>query len=167
MTESTKEKCGTCNGTGFISKLNMKCPSCRGTGYRQEYDKIIDNIVEEKSDIKILKLIKVMGYTNSPNDNEALNACRIANSILESFDMTWQKLFSEKTIVINEIISYNINTKEVKKDEYIKTMLDICLEKIKHESGVLYIQSLYKYYNKYGTLTPAQTDGLKKWYINV
>ena len=51
----------------------------------------------------IQKLAKVMMKTTSPNKNEVLSAIDIANSMLNSVNLTWEDFIAEKTIVIQEV----------------------------------------------------------------
>ncbi len=111
------------------------------------------------------KLVKVMGYTTSPNDGEVLNAIRIANGILNSANMTWEQFISQKTIVIQEIATQTIQVKE--KNPEIEKMLATCLQSIQSRSGLKFIQSLADWYKSKGFLTQKQKDSLERWYDNV
>ena len=117
---------------------------------------------------ELIKLMKVLGYTTSPNDNEALNACRMANGIMASMNMTWEQLISEKTIVIHEIAGSATDAKQAPKDEKnIELMLKTCLSNVQSSSGRKFTQSLADWYSKKGFLTTKQKEALQRWYDNV
>lgn len=52
-------------------------------------------------DFALLK--KVMGYTMSPNDGEALNALRHANRILTEYKLNWEQVL-DKVVKIEEAV---------------------------------------------------------------
>ena len=117
---------------------------------------------------ELKKLVKVLGYTTSPNDNESLTACRMANGIMASMNMTWEQLISEKTIVIHEIAGYAADAKQAPKDaKDIEAMLKTCLSNVTSSSGRKFIQSLADWYLKKGFLTTKQKEALQRWYDNV
>lgn len=113
------------------------------------------------------KLVKVMGYTASPNDGEVLNAIRIANGILNSANITWEQFIAQKTIVVQEISPGNMQIKTEEKNSEIEKMFTICLQKIRSESGLKFMQSLADWYKTKGYLTSKQKDALERWYDNV
>ena len=51
----------------------------------------------------IAKFAKVMMKTTSPNKNEVLSAIDLANSMLNSANLTWEDLIAKKTIIVQEI----------------------------------------------------------------
>lgn len=113
----------------------------------------------------LIKLVKVLGYTTSPNDNEALSAVRMANGILDAANITWEEFVSQKTIVIQEIIQKNVIQKEKNPDTMKK--LQACLENVRGASGLAFIRSLAQQYNDRGTLSPRQLAALDKFYDNI
>ncbi len=113
------------------------------------------------------KLVKVMGYTQSANDNEVLSAIRIANGILNESNLTWEQFISQKTIIIQEIIQNTIPATSKPIDPQIRDMLDACLRGITSSSGRHFIQSLDIWYKQKGMLTDKQRQALERWYTNV
>ncbi len=115
------------------------------------------------------KLVKVMGYTTSPNDGEAINAIRIANGILDGANITWEQFIAQKTIVIQEVVSRTVPdlTSTKGKDPQIEQMLSACLKGINSSSGLKFIQSLAEWYKAKGFLTQKQKDALERWYDNL
>lgn len=114
----------------------------------------------------LTKLIKVLGYTASPNDNEALNACRMANSIMISMNLTWGQLIKDKTIVVNEILPPKSGTTNPS-DSNIEKMLAACLSRVQSGSGLKFIGSLNEWYQNNHSLTEKQKEALQRWYDNV
>ena len=112
------------------------------------------------------KLVKVMGYTASPNDNEVLNAIRIANGILNGADITWEQFIAQKTIVIQEVVT-QVQPQPKDKNPEIEKMLSICLQNVQSGSKLKFIQSLVDWYKAKGFLTSKQKDALERWYDNV
>lgn len=128
----------------------------------------------------ISKLAKLLGYTTSPNDNEALNAMRMANAELDKANLTWIDFCSQKTIVIQNIVQERNGQVEgkinhpasiEKKDAEIEKMLGAVLKHLasrgKDYSGTIFIQSLADQYMKRGSLSAKQIIALEKWYNNV
>jgi len=116
----------------------------------------------------ISKLAKLLGYTTSPNDNEALNAMRMANSELDKANLTWMDFCMQKTIVVQNIVQGNEQVAQVKgTDATVEKMLQVCLQNITSGSGLKFIQSLSDWYLKNGRLTEKQKLALEKWYNNV
>jgi len=113
----------------------------------------------------IVKFVKVLGYTASANDNEALSACRMANGILAEADLTWEMLIAQKTIIIQEIVQRNVIQKEVNPDTEKK--LKACLENVRGASGLEFIRSLNQQYHDRGSLSKKQLDALDKFYDNI
>ncbi len=118
----------------------------------------------------ISKLAKLLGYTTSPNDNEALNAMRMANAELDKANLTWMDFCSQKTIVVQNIIQGQMQAQgqtQVKGDATVEKMLQVCLQNVTSESGLKFIQSLSDWYLKNGKLTEKQRQALEKWFENV
>ena len=116
----------------------------------------------------ISKLAKLLGYTTSPNDNEALNAMRMANAELDKANLTWIDFCTQKTIVIQNIVQGNEQAPQVKgTDATVEKMLQVCLQNIRSDSGLKFIQSLSNWYLKRGNITEKQKIALEKWYNNV
>ncbi len=113
----------------------------------------------------IIKLVKVLGYTASANDNEALSAARIANGILDEANITWEQFISQKTIVIQEIIQKNVISKDHNSDT--ETKLKACLENVRGASGLEFIRSLNRQYEERGRLSERQLAALDKFYDNI
>jgi hypothetical protein len=119
----------------------------------------------EENKMDIMKLVKVLGYTQSPNDNEALSACRMANGILAAANLSWEQFVSQKTIVIQEIVQKNVIQKELNPETQKK--LKICLENIRSRSGLEFLGSLNKQFQERGRLSERQLEALDKFYANV
>lgn len=115
----------------------------------------------------LTKLIKVLGYTASPNDNEALNACRMANATMASMNMTWEQLIRDKTIIVNEILPPKSNGIMKPADSNIEMMLQVCLARVQSASGHKFISSLNEWYQRNHNLTEKQKEALQRWYDNV
>lgn len=121
----------------------------------------------------ISKLAKLLGYTTSPNDNEALNAMRMANAELDKANLTWMDFCSQKTIVVQNIVPGNGQRQQQVKgtDATIEKMLQAVLQHLasrgKDYSGNIFIQSLADQYYKRGSLSEKQKIALEKWYNNV
>ncbi len=124
----------------------------------------------------ISKLAKLLGYTTSPNDNEALNAMRMANAELDKANLTWMDFCSQKTIVIQNVIQQHETTQghvtqNKNGDATIEKMLQAVLQHLaprgKDYSGYIFIQSLVDQYLKRGSLSEKQKIALEKWYNNV
>ncbi len=125
------------------------------------------------------KLVKILGYTTSTNDNEALNACRRANTLMTSMHITWEQLIKEKTIVVNEIVSNE--PKHVTKNNSpdptlisnveIELMLRVCMNKTNfvrmNPTGQAFIKSLNDWYQRNHSLTNKQKEALKNWYNRI
>lgn len=128
---------------------------------------IRERSAQKGNNMNLEKLVKVMGYTASPNDSEALNAVRIANGILAESDLTWEQFISQKTIVIQEVIQQPTTATAKPIDTNIQNMLDICLRNVTSHSGQHFIQSLADWYRRKGFLTDRQKTALERWYNNV
>lgn len=130
----------------------------------------------------LIKLVKILGYTTSSNDNEALNACRRANTLMKSMNLTWDQLVREKTIVVNEIINNevkatipsnnsNINNNINPVNVEIEMMLQVCMSKTNFprmsQTGQAFIKSLDDWYQRNHSLTDKQKEALRKWYNNI
>ena len=126
----------------------------------------------------LIKLVKILGYTTSTNDNEALNACRRANELMKSMNLTWEMLIQEKTIVVNEIISNESKTQipttfvnNKSQDVETELMLQVCMSKTNFsrisQTGRAFITSLNDFYIRTGKLTEKQKGALRKWYNNI
>ena len=113
----------------------------------------------------IIKLVKVLGYTTSPNDNEALSALRLANGIMAEANLTWEQFMTQKTIIIQEIVQKNIIQKEQNPETAKK--LKLVLENVRSSSGLEFLRSLNKQFQERGSLSPRQLDALDKWYANI
>ncbi len=113
----------------------------------------------------LVKLVKVLGYTTSPNDNEALSAMRMANGIMAGADLTWEQLISQKTIVIQEITQRNVIQKEANPETAKK--LKLVLENVRSSSGLEFLRSLNKQFQERGSLSKRQLEALDKWYDNL
>lgn len=131
------------------------------------------------------KLIKILGYTASNNDNEALNACRRANELMKKLNLTWEKIVMDKTIVVNEIVSANSppiaaspksspshsqGTKTQVQME-IEAMLQALMSRTNfprlNQTGRAFISSINDFYQRNGRLTDKQIEALRRWYNNV
>lgn len=126
----------------------------------------------------LIKFVKVLGYTASSNDNEALNACRKANTLMKSMNLTWEQLIKDKTIVVNEIINNEVKAAPAvnspsnsKIDVEIEMMLQVCMSKTNFPrmsaTGQSFIRSLNDWYTKHNSLTDKQKEALRKWYNNI
>jgi len=113
----------------------------------------------------IIKLVKVLGYTTSPNDNEALSAMRMANGIMAEANLTWEQLMTQKTIVIQEVIQKNVIQKEANSETAKK--LKLVLENVRSHSGLEFLRSLNKQFQERGSLSKRQLEALDKWYDNL
>lgn len=78
------------------------------------------------------KIIKLLKLSTSSNDNEALNAIRIANSLLKKEDMHWDEFFSKSPSLSNtkerEYIK-KINTLEKKLENFLYKTMSLSNEK--------------------------------------
>ncbi len=125
----------------------------------------------------LIKLVKILGYTASANDNEALNACRRANALMKSMNITWEQLVKEKTIVVNEIVSKEIQvsitptSRDPTSNPEIEMMLRVCMSKTNFhrfsQTGQAFLRSLEDWYNRNHSLTDKQKEALRRWYNNV
>ena len=111
----------------------------------------------------IQKLAKLMMRATSSNDNEALTALRMANSMLDSANLTWEQFIAEKTIVVQEVMQ----TIAKPQDPEVEQMLSMCLAHVRSASGRRFIQSLNDWYSNKGFLTERQKEALRKWYDNI
>ncbi len=132
----------------------------------------------------LIKLVKILAYTTSANDNEALNACRRANTLMKSMNLTWEQLIKDKTIVVNEIISNEVipaapttsaassNTASFKTGNYeVELMLQVCMSRTNfarmNPTGQAFIKSLNDWYQRNHSLTDKQKEALKNWYNRI
>lgn len=124
---------------------------------------------QEEANMDLDKLVKVMGYTASPNDGEVLNAIRIANGILNSANITWEQFIAQKTIIVQEVMNTAQASAQVKtgNNPEIEKMLVACLHNIRSGSGLKFVQSLADWYKAKGFLTQKQKDALERWYDNI
>lgn len=113
----------------------------------------------------IIKLVKVLGYTTSSNDNEALSACRMANGMMAEANLTWEQVMTQKTIVIQEIIQKNTIQKE--KNPETAKKLKLVLENVRSPSGLEFLRSLNRQFEGRGSLSPRQLEALDEWYENL
>lgn len=130
----------------------------------------------------LIKLVKILAYTTSTNDNEALNACRRANTLMKSMNLTWEQLMKDKTIVVNEIISNelipvaplaaHINTSGFRTGIMeVEIMLQVCMSRTNfarmNPTGQAFIKSLNDWYQRNHSLTDKQKEALKNWYNRI
>jgi hypothetical protein len=110
-----------------------------------------------------------MGYTTSPNDNEALSAMRMANGILMQSNLTWEQFISQKTIVVQEIVQDIVQDISFKKplDVRIVEKLEACLRGVKSASGREFISSLNRQYREDSSLSKRQLEALDNWYARL
>lgn len=130
----------------------------------------------------LIKLVKILAYTTSANDNEALNACRRANTLMKSMNLTWEQLMKDKTIVVNEIISNEVITAAPTATHSTtpgfrtgnmetEMMLQVCMSRTNYTrmnpTGQAFIRSLNDWYQRNRSLTDKQQEALKNWYNRI
>lgn len=108
------------------------------------------------------KLIKILNLTQSPNDNEALSAIRMANKIILEAKESWEKLL---TITAPKFQDFFYEKRTYTQGPSIEEMLDICLDKVTGE-GLDFIESLHEQWTLKKTLSPKQKAALQKFYEN-
>ena len=107
-------------------------------------------------DIDKDKLLKVLLYTTSGFDGEALAAIRRANAMLQSAGKGWENVLQQ---------SKTAPTQQTR-GSTIEEMLVLCRRDVKKESGRQFIKSLTEFYHERGYLTAKQQTALRKWYDN-
>jgi len=127
----------------------------------------------------LIKLVKILAYTTSANDNEALNACRRANTLMKSMNLTWEQLIKDKTIVVNETISNEpipiakaANPTGLRNENYeVEMMLQVCMSRTNfarmNPTGQAFIRSLNDWYQRNRSLTDKQKEALRNWYNRI
>lgn len=127
------------------------------------------------------KFAKLMARTTSPNDNEALVSVRKANALLLEANLTWDEFISQKTIIIQEIVSQipqsasnpqqsqqsTGSTGKKYTNTEIEQMLVDCLLYVSNPSGKTFIASLNENYRTKGYLSQNQARALHNWWINI
>ena len=107
------------------------------------------------------KLAKLLALTTSDNDNEALSAIRTANVILERDNLAWEDVLLGTT----KRTQFNDSYADYESTEEIEEMLSTCIQNV-NGSAFDFIDSLYRFYNSRGYLTPKQIRSLRKFYDN-
>jgi len=127
----------------------------------------------------LIKLVKILAYTTSANDNEALNACRRANTLMKSMNLTWEQLIKDKTIVVNEIINNEVIpiAKAASPSGFrsenveVELMLQVCMSRTNfarmNPTGQAFIRSLNDWYQRNRSLTDKQKEALRNWYSRI
>lgn len=114
------------------------------------------NIIFGKKERLREKICKLLNLTTSPFDNEALNAIRLANQMVMSENLVWDNLLVE-----------TFPSSDSKQDLKISMMINVCLEKVKSDSGLKFIRSIKSFYDEQGYLTDRQIEALRNWYTRL
>ncbi len=119
---------------------------------------------------KFEKFIKIMKLTQSDQDGEALNALRMANTILVEANVSWEELLRAKVAVTSSVAAQSVpqGGKRYTNKEEIETMLSGVLSSMLAGSSFhTFIKSLEDWWNEKGWLTEKQYNALRKSYERV
>lgn len=119
---------------------------------------------------KFEKFIKLMKMTTSPSEGEALNAIRMANSLLAEANLDWDDFLRGKAKIIEGKTSGQ-NTYSGKKytnASEIESMLNAVLSSIKSGTSFYgFIESLRDWWEGNQFLTEKQYNALRKSYERI
>lgn len=110
------------------------------------------------------KFIKLMMMTASDQDQEALTALRMANSILASLNRNWEEVLRGK-VMVQGSSSYSPPNNFVKHDDAkdIDPMFETLMREVSpHSSFREFIEDVHKYWEQRGYLTDNQYKALKR-----
>ncbi len=119
---------------------------------------------------KFEKFIKIMKLTQSDQDGEALNALRMANTILVEANVSWEELLRAKVAVTSSVAAQAVpqTGKHYTNKEEIEEMLKGVLSGMATGSSFYsFIKSLDDWWTEKGWLTEKQYNALRKSYERV
>ena len=112
------------------------------------------------------RLADYLRLTDSNQDGEALTALRFARNLMRKNKLEWDHLvFGQSNHVCPEPVYYDTNLDEDEEDVTVADMLRILLAKLPATSSRAdFVRSCNNQFNKSGSLSPKQTDVIKRFY---
>jgi hypothetical protein len=107
------------------------------------------------------QLRKAMMLTTSENDNEAVSALRMANTLLKKHSLTWDAVFARLVKVGPEIEDAAAYNGDVDHSSRIKEALEVA-QRDASGSFKEFLQSIHEQFAQRGRLTAAQVEAVFK-----
>ena len=119
---------------------------------------------------KFEKFIKLMKMTTSPSEGEALNAIRMANSLLLEANLDWDDFLRGKAKIVGGSASSQTtySGKKYTNSNEIESMLEAVLNNVRSGTSFrTFIESLRDWWESNQFLTEKQYNALRKTYERI
>ncbi len=119
---------------------------------------------------KFEKFIKLMKMTTSPSEGEALNAIRMANSLLLEANLDWDDFLRGKAKIVGGTASAQTtySGKKYTNSSEIESMLEAVLDNVRRGTSFhTFIESLRDWWESNQFLTEKQYNALRKTYERI
>jgi len=127
------------------------------------------------------KLVKLLAMTTSSSDGEALNAMRMANSLIKAAGKTWAEVFASQTTINIHAPRSGFRAPQAYSDveDWVpphlqdKVVIDHMFRAVyaqprsDNEEFWQFMDSIHNRWTKFGNLTQGQYNALKKCYNRV
>ncbi|KKM21580.1 hypothetical protein LCGC14_1633980 [marine sediment metagenome] len=119
---------------------------------------------------KFEKFIKLMKITTSPSEGEAVNAIRMANSLLLEANLDWDDFLRGKAKIVGGSVSSQTtySGKKYTNSNEIESMLEAVLNNVRSGTSFrAFIESLRDWWESNQFLTEKQYNALRKTYERI
>ena len=119
---------------------------------------------------KFEKFIKLMKMTTSSSEGEALNAIRMANSLLLEANLDWDEFLRGKAKIVGGSVSSQTtySGKKYTNSNEIESMLEAVLNNVRSGTSFrTFIESLRDWWESNQFLTEKQYNALRKTYERI